>query len=307
VVSWAHGTTGIADVCAPSLDASRVAPLANPLLAEGYVVVASDYEGLGTPGRHPYIVGESEGRGVLDIVRAARQMPEVEAGERYLIWGHSQGGHAALYAGHVAEEWAPELDLVGVVAGAPPSQLQLLNAALQASPFRHYIGMVAAGFNAAYGDGGAPLDDVLTPAGLEWLDQVDELCSADLGRASIDLDFSTIQKADPATVPAWDALLEENDPGRFTTPIPAPLLVIHGGSDEQIPTASSGLLFTQLCAIDQVAQRWVYPEQTHAGVVVASLGDMVTWIGHRFAGEPAPDPMQPVGPPIPETQSCPAA
>ena len=75
VVTWAHGTTGIADTCAPSLDPAALDPLANKLLAQGYVVTATDYEGMGTPGRHPYIAGESEGRGVLDIVKTARRCP----------------------------------------------------------------------------------------------------------------------------------------------------------------------------------------------------------------------------------------
>jgi len=305
VVSWAHGTTGLADVCAPSIDAGKLAPLANPLLDAGYVVTATDYEGLGTPGLHPYVVGESEARGTIDIVRAAANLPDLDVSNRYVVWGHSQGGHAAMFTLDIGEEWAPELDQLGVVAGAPPSQLLLLNAALQTSPFRHYIAMVAAAINAAYGDTAAPLDDVLTPAGKEFLTKVDTFCSSDLGAQLKDVDMSTLQKADPATVPAWNALLKENDPGTFTTPGTAPLLIIHGGEDEQIPTVTSALLFDQMCAIDQVTQRWVYPDQTHAGVVAASFNDMLRWINDRFAGQPAPDPHVPVGPPVPTTQSCP--
>jgi alpha-beta hydrolase superfamily lysophospholipase len=281
--------------------------LANALLDQGYVVTATDYEGLGTPGRHPYLAGESEGRGVLDIVRAARQMPEVDASDRYLIWGHSQGGHAAVYAGHIAADWAPELDLVGVVAGAPPSQLLLINKALQTSPFKYYIAMVAAGLNAAYGDTAAPLDTVLTPEGIDFLANVDTKCGRDLATAAASVDFSALQKADPATVPAWNDLLTENDPGKFTSPIPEPLLIIQGGSDEQIPVVSTQLLFDQLCALGQVEQRWIYPDQSHAGVVAVSMQDMLTWISHRFAGDPAPDPMQPQGPPVPTTQACPSS
>lgn len=304
VITWAHGTTGIADSCAPSLDPSNIDRLANALLDAGYAVTATDYEGQGTPGRHPYIAGVSEGRGVVDIVTAARQMPEVDASDRYVIWGHSQGGHAAVFAGHIAADWAPELDLLGVVAGAPPSQLLLINAALQTSPFKYYVAMAAAGLNAAYGDTAAPLDEVLTPDGLAWLANVDEQCAGDLRTAAADVDFSTLQKADPATVPAWNQLLAENDPGKFTEPIPQPLLIIHGGADEQIPVASSQLLFGQLCAIGQVEQRWVYPDQSHAGVIAPSLNDMLAWIGQRFAGNPNPFPITPTGPPVPEVQTC---
>ena len=301
VITGAHGTTGLADTCAPSLKPDEFVPLVNPLLASGYLVVATDFEGLGVPGLHPYIVGDSEAYGTLDIVKAARVFPGANASSRFLVWGHSQGGHAALFAGHDAESYAPELDLVGVVAGAPPSQLLLINSVLQTSPYRHYIAMAAAGINAAYGDTAAPLDQVLNPEGLDFVAKIDTLCSTDLGKAASTLDFSKLQKADPATVPAWRELLVNNDPGTFTTPIPAPLLIIHGGNDEQIPTASSALLFTQLCAIGQVAQRWVFPGQSHAGVIVPSAPDMITWIGDRFAGKPMPDPVAPANA---EKQSC---
>ncbi len=301
VITWAHGTTGLADTCAPSLKPDEFVPLANPLLAKGYLVVATDYEGLGVPGLHPYIVGDSEAYGTLDIVKAARVFPGANASSRFLIWGHSQGGHAALFAGRDAEPYAPELDLVGVVAGAPPSQLLLINAALQKSDYRHYIAMAAAGINAAYGDTAAPLDAVLNPEGLDFLTQIDTLCSSDLGKEASPLDFSKLQKADPATVPEWRKLLANNDPGSFTAPIPVPLLIIHGGNDEQIPTASSALLFTQLCAVGQVAQRWVFPGQSHAGVIAPSAPTMLTWIDDRFAGKPMPDPVVPANA---ETQSC---
>ncbi len=305
VVTWAHGTVGVADICAPSVDVASIAPLANPLLDAGYLITATDYEGMGTPGIHPYIAGESEGRGVLDIVLAARIM-DVDASDRFLVWGHSQGGHAAMFAGHMAAEVVPDLTLVGVVAGAPPSQLLLINAALQSSPYKYYIAMAAVGLNAAYGDQRAPLDQVLTPEGLDFLDTVETTCAAGLRTAAAGIDFSAVQKADPATIPTWNELLRENDPGTFTAPIPVPLLIIQGGADEQIPVASTQLLFGQLCAIGQVEQRWVYPDQSHAGVVAVSLDDMLAWIGNRFAGDPAPDPYQPVGPPAPETQSCPS-
>jgi len=303
-VAWAHGTTGLADVCAPSLEGAGAVPLAEQLLDAGYVVTATDYEGLGTPGRHPYIAGDSEARGVIDSVRAAGQLDGVELDGRYAVWGHSQGGHAAMFALDIADDWAPELELVGVVAGAPPSQFGLLYAALIGSPFRHYLAMAAAGLNAAYGDEAAPLDQVIAAEGIGTIDLVDEGC--DVGALTADVDYEALLLADPATVPAWAALLEDNDPGRFTEPSPSPLLVIHGGNDEQIPVAASALMFDQLCATGQVQTRWVYPGQSHAGVIAPSAADMLTWIANRFAGVPSPDPMVPTGQPDIETQTCPA-
>lgn len=304
IITWAHGTTGIADACAPSLKPAEFVTVANGLLDAGYLVVATDYEGLGTPGRHPYIVGESEARGTLDIVRVAQNFPNANASKRYAIWGHSQGGHAAMFAGHIAKTYAPEIELVADVAGAPPSQLLLVNAALQTSPYKHYIAMVAAAMNAAYGDQKADLTQVLTPEGLEFLNNMDTMCSSDLGKAAAGLDFTKLQKADPSTIPAWNQLLKDNDPGTFTAPIPVPLLIIHGGNDEQIPVVSSAALFDQLCKIGQVEQRWVFAGQSHAGVIAPSFSSMVSWIGDRFTGKPMPDPIAPVGAVV---QSCPAS
>ena len=90
------------------------------MLARGYVVVAADYPGLGTPGMHPYLIGESEGRAVLDSVRAARDLPDAGASNRFAVWGHSQGGHASLYTGELAASSAPDLRLVGVRRHLPP-------------------------------------------------------------------------------------------------------------------------------------------------------------------------------------------
>ena len=304
IITWAHGTTGIADACAPSLKPAEFLTSANGLLAAGYLVVATDFEGLGTPGRHPYIVGESEARGTLDIVRMAQNFPKANASKRYVIWGHSQGGHAAMFAGHIAKTYAPEIELVADVAGAPPSQLLLVNAALQTSPYKHYIAMVAAAMNAAYGDQKADLTQVLTPEGLDFLKNMDTMCSSDLGKAAAGLDFTKLQKADPATIPSWNQLLKDNDPGTFTAPIPVPLLIIHGGNDEQIPVVSSALLFDQLCKIGQVEQRWVFAGQSHAGVIAPSFTSMMSWIGNRFAGKPMPDPIAPTGAVV---QSCPSS
>ena len=127
LISWAHGTTGIADQCAPSRDGSE--PLVNyayPLLQRwlkaGYAVVRTDYEGLGTPGDHPFLIGRSEGDSVLDAARAARKLDK-RIGRRVVLAGHSQGGQAVLWAASLAPKYAPDLKLRGTVALAPVSHL----------------------------------------------------------------------------------------------------------------------------------------------------------------------------------------
>ena len=131
VITWAHGTTGVADACAPSRDfqgspantgETYINGDLNAWLRAGYAVLRTDYEGLGTPGKHPYLIGTSEGRSVLDIVAAARQL-DPNISKRYLISGHSQGGQAALFAAGLASSWQPKLKLRGTVAFAPASHI----------------------------------------------------------------------------------------------------------------------------------------------------------------------------------------
>jgi hypothetical protein len=166
--------------------------------------------------------------------------------------------------------------------------------------------MAAAGWNAAYGDTAAPLDAVLTQEGLDTVHVVDEGCADYVAEQTADIPTGDLVKADPDTVPEWAKLLHDNDPGTFPSAADAPLLIIQGGNDEQIPVVSSALLFDQLCKVDQVEQRWIYPGQSHAGVIGPSLQDMLNWIGDRFADKPAPS-VVPTGQSDVQAQTCPAS
>lgn len=125
VLAWAHGTWGVADKCTPSTSPTffGATPGLNAAIARGYVVVATDYAGLGTAQPHPYLIGGSAARSVLDAVRAARAITQAGAGSRFAVWGESQGGHASLWTGQLAQAYAPDLTLMGVAAAAPPTDL----------------------------------------------------------------------------------------------------------------------------------------------------------------------------------------
>jgi pimeloyl-ACP methyl ester carboxylesterase len=295
VVSWGHGTNGMADSCAPSLGPDGAVPLVNMLLDKGWVVTASDYQGEGTPGLLPYIAGDSAARNTIDIVRAARNLPAAHASANYVVWGHSEGGQTAMYALHNGPAYAPELHMKGVVAGAPPSQFFAIYSFLKTSPFRYYLLMAAGGLNAAYGDAAAPLDQVLSPAGVALIPELDKGCAGYLSDKFGNVDIATVTKTDPFTVPLWKKILEANDPGTFATKSSVPLLMIQGGNDEQIPVASTQILADHLCGLHQDLERWVYPGQSHAGVIGPSAGDMIHWITDRFAGGANPDPYAPNG------------
>ena len=285
VLSYAHGTVGLADRCAPSRKVGPVEQLLGlGFVPRGIAVVATDYEGLGTPGRHPYIVGQSEGRSVLDIVKASRQLPGEAVSNRFAVWGHSQGGHAALFAGQLAPTWAPGLKLVGVVAGAPPSQLLDVSTALSTSPSRGFLFMVAAGLNAA--DPTLNLDDVLTPKAQALLPIIDTGCNAEVFRAFSADPLNTLLTPGGLSTGAWAAAVAANEPGRVR--IAAPVLIVHGDRDEVIPVATSAKLLSTMCSTKTRVQRKIYPGQDHSGAAVASFFDVSVWLTARFAGLVAP-------------------
>ncbi|GDX30911.1 lipase [Actinomycetes bacterium] len=305
VVSWGHGTNGMTDECAPSLEPSKIDSLANGLLANNWVITASDYQGEGTPGLHPYLAGVVAAQNTIDIVRAAEQLPSVDVSKNYVVWGHSQGGQTAMYAHNIAPKYAPELNLKGVVAGAPPSQFDLIYDYLKTSKYRYYLLMSAGGLNAAYGDKAAPLDKVLTPKGIALLDELDKGCSDYLSKTLGAVSIDETNLANPFSVPEWKKLFLANDPKNFTSTNDIPLLIIHGGADEQIPTVSSQLLTTKLCGLGQGMQRWVYPGQSHSGVIATSATDMVNWMKARFAGGPVSADSAPSGQTDTEVTGCP--
>ena len=251
-------------------------------------MTATDYEGMGGPGIHPYHVGESEARGVFDIVRAAQTMPGVGADGPLVVWGHSQGGHAAM---HVAERWqdlAPDLDLVGVAAGAPPSQFPLLSAFLQGSAYQGYLVMAAASLAATYDE--LDLEGVMNPANLHLLDELEKGCTDHIFDVFNEIPYEELVSIDDIfAIPAWNARIMENDTNQL--PNQVPVVILHGDQDEQIPVVSSAALFAQLCAFADHAplERRVYEGEGHGSVVPAYLDDLTAWLEARVAGEPATD------------------
>ena len=298
VVSWAHGTTGMAPQCAPSLDPSGVegtAALANVVIDRGWVFAATDYQGEGTPGPLPYLVGSTAAHDTIDIVRAARHLPAAQASSTYAVWGHSEGGHTALFALELGLIYAPELHLVGVVAGAPPSQFPLFSPALHDSPDRYYVLMIEGGINAAYGGTRAPLDRVLTPLGVSLVPDLVKGCEAYVMQAVDQYPFDQVFKANAESDPGWKVLADENDPASIAKAVPVPLLIPQGGNDTTIPPVTTQVLTQHLCQVGQDVARWIYPGFGHADVVPVYLGDVGRWLADRFAGAPAPDPMTPTG------------
>lgn len=291
VVAYAHGTTGMADQCAPSATvdsdlrrSDSEASLMVQLASLGYVVVATDYEGLGTPGLHPYVVGESEARSILDSVRAVQQMERPNVSNAFAVAGISQGGHAALHAGQYWQTYAPELDLVGVISMAPPSQATLLYDAIIDTDSRGFIYMALAAYDVAYDE--LDVSKVMTPKGVELLAELENGCTDyvfDVFNSHEVTDLISVPN--PLTIPEWRDIAIDNDVNQRA--LPAPVFIAHGGADALIPAISSSLLCAQITPIPNQGPtlRKVYEGASHGGVAIAAANDITTWLAARFAGE----------------------
>jgi acetyl esterase/lipase len=280
VVSWGHGTVGLADDCAPSRS-GVVVPGLPELLDAGYVVAATDYEGLGTPGPHPYLVGGSAGRSVLDAARAAGRIDGAGAGSRVVVAGHSQGGHAALFAGRLASEHAPELDLLGVVGSAPAAELStLLRSAVPITPAFGLVASAIYAYGAVYDD--LDLAEVLTPPALERIDVVEQRCLQGVTEAFSDRAPSAWLVANPVDLEPWERRIEENEPG--SAPISAPVLVVQGATDFVVPAASTRTAVERLCAGGNVVDYREYPGTNHAEILAEAGTDVLAWVAERVAG-----------------------
>jgi alpha-beta hydrolase superfamily lysophospholipase len=280
LLTIAHGTTGVADECAPS-HAPNVSELSlsGDYVAAGYVVVMSDYEGLGTPGRHPYLVGESEGRSVLDAAKAASELPVADVGEQYAIIGYSQGGHGALWAHELAGEWGPEMELVGTVAGAPATEIPTIFAAGEVVG-GFFVSMVA-GYEAAYPEADPAL--VLSESGQQALAEVDNGCIRDVFAAVAAYAGDGLVQPEHTTVEPWAELMEANNPGQVA--VDEPVLILHSAADTTVPAALSEQLFNRMCEQGQVVERRVYEEgQDHGGAVPSAYADGLAWMEGLMEG-----------------------
>ncbi|HVP02017.1 MAG TPA: lipase family protein [Solirubrobacteraceae bacterium] len=289
IVSWAHGTTGSADVCAPSRDAqsnpahayiSYVNPVLDGWLRRGYVIARTDYEGLGTPGPHPYLIGHSEGRGVLDIARAARQL-DPRVGRRLVVAGHSQGGQAALFAAADAPTWTPDLRLRGVAAFAPASNIagEVAAAKLLTAP-SGLSGLGGMILDSAVRAAGIDPASVASPAAVALLPQVQQKCLAQLSAAD---SWGALAPAsiirDDADLTKLDTVLNAMDP---TLKIAAPVLLMQGTNDTTVFKSFTDALDTRLVAKGDTVTYTPYQGVDHGGIVTAGAGQTATWLAQRL-------------------------
>lgn len=289
VVAWAHGTLGQGDACAPSRSTNPLGDMTGwlaQMMQAGWVVTATDYAGLGTEGPNLYLVGEAEVRDVVNAVRAVQQVPDAQAGSRYVVWGHSQGGHSSLWAGHLGPNLAPELSLLGVAAAAPAAELVDIMQAQWDTAIGWVIGPeVIRSWPIA--DPQLDPSAVLSPAGARRTDALAEECiiAAAIDGEALQGFSGNYFAVSPIDVPAWKAMAARETP----PPLPSSMPVFIGQSisDAVVLGWPNGRLQESWCAAGSTLQTLWVNGIAHQDTAVAIGPDVVRWITDRFADRPA--------------------
>ncbi|MDZ7731832.1 MAG: lipase family protein [Acidimicrobiia bacterium] len=292
LVSWAVGTRGLGDDCAPSYTLSQGADyeglFIEAALAKGWAVAVSDYQGLGTPGIHTYMVGPAQGHAVLDMARAAQNLPEagLDPSGPVGLMGYSQGGSGAGWAAELAASYAPGLNVVGTAAGGVPADLTETAEFLDGSPFVALALMAALGLDGAYPE--LDLDSYLNARGQELVQTSQDLCLVDVDgfTALVDTAFSDIDDyttTNPLDTAPWQARLDEIRLG--DTAPNAPVYQYHGVVDEIVPYGQARQLRRDWCD-EGATVTWSTLPGEHVLGMAEGLPLALAWMEARFAGLP---------------------
>jgi alpha-beta hydrolase superfamily lysophospholipase len=292
IVAFTHPTVGVASRCAPSLNQSSWSKIEGlqKFLAAGDVVVAPDYQGLGSAGPHPYLVGDSEAWNTLDAVRAAGRFAPARAGRAFVAWGVSQGGQAALFTGLRAHAYAPELRLLGVAVGAPASQLSHLFAEGGDSPFARLVSAYALqSWSVVYPR--LHLSSVLTSEARALVRNIAAICVDELNSPHAETLIGESLSGSYLHAGTWYAqplagILRANTPRPLPSTIP--LLVTQGEADQVVAPSETAALVRSLCAAGDAVEYRTLPGVTHEYTGEESAGLVSAWVAQRFAGQPAP-------------------
>ncbi len=298
LVAWAHPTTGIAPGCAPSLDKGVLGGLSfaesipglDAFISAGDVVAATDYQGMGVQGVHPYLIGKSEGQNILDSVLAAERLPGADLSGNFVVWGHSQGGQAALFAGQLAASYTPELHLAGVAAAAPPTNMKgELTEKFTGNGGRLLAAYVYHSWSITYH---VPITTVVYPQAVPHVDKAAAQCINTLGEGLAAIHAASglnpvFLKGKPSLTPPWPGLFDENSPGQ--APPGGPLLIVQGAKDPTVEPHWTRSFVAAACARHDVVDFQELKGVKHLLIAYKSRPIVEHWIAARFAGEKPPD------------------
>jgi pimeloyl-ACP methyl ester carboxylesterase len=281
-VVWGHGTTGLADTCAPSTSDAVFWPEARAaiaaLLAKGWTVAAPDYPGLGTPQPHPYLIGASEARSMIDSVKAARNLDRALT-TQYVVDGHSQGGQGALFTGQLAPSYDGSLVLRGVAAIAPVSNVDLLAPLIPGTPGQGYLVMALYGLNAQ--DPTFDPNTVLNAPAKQRTSVLQSGCLIEILDTYAPLTAGQLLVGGALPQPVVNTLARYDNPAQSAPS--APILIVQGTADEAVPyDITAGPLLDELHAYNQPVDFVPVDGANHDGAVFATVGLVADWIAARF-------------------------
>jgi hypothetical protein len=283
LLTWAHGTLGIADVCAPSWTGPRErdAVYIDQWLAAGFAVVATDYQGLGGPGPHPYLYWQAEGRSVLDAARAALAEKSGRIADKVLIGGQSQGSSASLGALKLATEYAPDLKVLGAVATG-------VNTTFPDGPIAQpprnssnlFLSLAAGGLR----DDAPKVEDIVSANGALMLAQARTGCNKQIGQLARELKIGGL--ADALKISLDDlARIRLPVTDMDQKPIAGPIFIGTGLSDATTTPLRQYAAVSALCAAgDRVVWRR-YEGLGHDGAMHGSLPDSIAFGRALLAGQ----------------------
>ena len=293
VIAWTHGLVGVAQRCAPSIGDGNfsVIPGLADAIRRGYTVVAPDYPGLGSDMIHPALVGVSEGRSVLDSVRAAVSIPEADAGTRFALFGESQGGHAALWTGQIQASYAPDLQLVGIAAVVPATDLaRNFKEGSDARIRAMLTAYIARSWSEYYG---ASLS-VLGPKSTQnvFIRLANNNCVKFDAKPKLGTILGVlaaqraIRNLDIGSHEPWGRLMRENSPSAAAIPVPA--LIATGTKDVIVAPAVVTDFARRACRAGKTIRYMSITGGEHATVARTEAVSMLDWIDGRFDGKRAP-------------------
>jgi len=272
VIIWNHGTTGVAQGCAPSLRDGTSTRWAIPALEQalkaGWVVVASDFSGQGAPGAYPYLIGKGEARSSLDAVLAAAELrTDLVLSPDTVVWGHSQGGHAALWTTAIADDYAPGIDVLGTAVVAPVADPPALARELLSGPPNAMLSVITSWVLVPYSETYADvhLDDYIAEGSRSIVLEMTQRCPTEPGVVVSVLTALGVSEDRPL----YSADLTDGPLGRrlaenaMTEPLGTPMLVAWGADDEVIPPKLQRDYVQKLCAEGQQVRWATYTGYDH--------------------------------------------
>jgi Secretory lipase len=311
LISYAPGTQGQGNQCAPSRMFNQGIHYSGgwdimfnyeelfitTMVARGFAVVVTDYEGLGTPSMHTYVNRLAEGQAVLDAARAAMRLPDTSLDPHgpVAFYGYSQGGGATASAAELASAYAPELHVVGTYAGAPPADLKELMPYADGSALVGVVGYALNSMMAAYPEAAPAIEAKLTQRGKDMLDSVSRQC---IGQTAIDFAFRHLQPyftddiAQLVNEEPFSTLFDLQRIGRLKPN--APVLINSNRYDPLVPWTAANQLGRDWCAQGADVEFRTNEEPpflnklvvNHALPMLVDGEPAMQWIADRFNGLP---------------------